>query len=322
MKYNRFGRLDWEISQVGYGMWGMVGWSGGDLNESNKALDLAVEMGCNFFDTAWAYGAGKSEEVLANLLKRQSKKLYVATKIPPNEDIWPPRKDAELKDVFPSNHIIEYTEKSLQNLGVDCIDLLQFHVWEDAWADNDEWKEAIIKLKKEGKIQGFGISTNRWEPANCLRALDSGLIDSVQTIYNIFDQSPEDELLPYCKENDIAVIARVPFDEGSLTGTISYDSKWEEGDFRNIYFGSENLIPTVDRVARLREVLPEQKTLAETALEFIAQNENIATMIPGMRRIANVEKNMIIGDSGTLDPHLFAELKKQRWDRVPTSWSC
>ncbi|WP_109299271.1 aldo/keto reductase [Aquimarina sp. AU474] len=323
MVYKKFGKLDWKISQVGYGMWGMAGWSESDDITSNKSLDKAVELGCNFFDTAWGYAEGRSERILAGVLKRHSeKKLYTATKIPPKIDQWPPSKSSTLEDIYPSDHIIEYTEKSLMNLGVETIDLQQFHVWEDSWADNDEWKEAILKLKKEGKVSAFGISANRWEPSNCIKALESGLIDAVQVIYNIFDQSPEDQLFPYCKKNDIAVIARVPFDEGSLTGKLSLQSKWEQGDFRNIYFGPENLPPTIERISQLKKVLGEEMPLAELALRFIASNPTVSAMIPGMRQLRNVKANMAISDGLGLSKHWISNLRNHRWDRVPTNWSC
>lgn len=323
MEYKKFGKNNWKVSQVGYGMWGMAGWKGSDDEMSNKALDKAVELGCNFFDTAWGYGSGKSEQILGSLLQRhKGKKLYVATKIPPKEDIWPPRKSATLKEIYPNQHLYDFTEKSLTNLKVDTIDLMQFHVWEDHWAKNDEWKEAVQKLKKEGKVTSFGISVNRWEPTNCIEALKTGLIDSIQVIYNIFDQSPEDELFPYCEKNNIAVIARVPFDEGSLTGQLTIDSKWPEGDFRNIYFGPENLPPTIQRIEKLKETLNGEMSLPELALRFIASHPAVTTMIPGMRQLKNVEANMRISDGKGLSKEWIDKLRLHRWDRVPTSWSC
>ncbi|WP_106792490.1 aldo/keto reductase [Aquimarina sp. Aq78] len=323
MRYKKFGKLDWNVSQVGYGMWGMAGWSESDDKISNRSLDRAIELGCNFFDTAWGYAEGRSEQILAGLLKRHSeKRLHTATKIPPKIDEWPPSKSSTLKDIYPSNHIVEYTEKSLKNLGVETIDLQQFHVWEDSWAEQDEWKEMILKLKQEGKVQSFGISVNRWEPANCLKALESGLIDSIQVIYNIFDQSPEDVLFPYCEKNDIAVIARVPFDEGSLTGKLTLESKWDIGDFRNIYFGSENLPPTIKRIEKLKELVQNKMPLAELALRFIASQPAVTTMIPGMRQLRNVEANMRISDGKGLSQEWIHKLRDHRWDRLPTSWSC
>ena len=323
MEYKKFGKFDWDISQVGYGMWGMAGWSESNDETSNKALDRAVELGCNFFDTAWGYGKGKSEQILAGVLKRHSDKhLYIATKIPPKLNVWPPSKSSKLNEVYPSDHLLEYTEKSLSNLKVETIDLLQFHVWEDSWAERDEWKEMVLKLKQEGKVQAFGISVNRWEPTNCLQAIETGLIDAIQVIYNIFDQSPEDELLPYCEKNEIAIIARVPFDEGSLTGNLTLESKWEEGDFRNIYFGPENLAPTVERVEKLKELVKDEISLPELAMRFIASNPAVSTIIPGMRQIRNVEANMNISDGKGLSTEWINKLRDHRWDRKPTSWSC
>jgi aryl-alcohol dehydrogenase-like predicted oxidoreductase len=190
MQYRRFGRTNWNVSEIGYGMWGLAGWTGADNQEVDQALARAIELGCNFFDTAWGYGNGKSEEILGKVVKQNTdKKLYIATKIPPKNFKWPSKPEYKLADCFPASHIVEYTEKSLKNLNVESIDLQQFHVWEDSWANQDEWKTAIEKLKREGKVKHFGISVNRWEPDNVLGTLRTNLIDAVQVIYNIFDQA-------------------------------------------------------------------------------------------------------------------------------------
>lgn len=322
MQYRKFGRTNWQISEVGYGMWGLAGWSGSQESEYNAALDLSVEMGCNFFDTAWGYAEGLSEQVLGQLMKRHAdKKLYGATKIPPKNWKWPSKPEYKLEDCFPYDHIIEYTEKSLKNMQLECIDLQQFHVWEDGWADNDEWKRAVEKLKQDGKVQHFGVSVNRWEPNNCLNTLQTGLIDSVQVIYNIFDQAPEDKLFPLCKELDVAIIARVPFDEGTLTGIITKDTVFPADDWRSTYFVPENLIPSVERADVLRGIVPANMTLPEMALRFIMENPTVGTMIPGMRSMRNVKANMSVSDGVKLDSLLATELKNHRWDRLPTSWS-
>src|SRR3954468_13802150 len=229
MRYRTFGRTGWQVSEIGYGMWGMGGWAGSDDEEALRALDRALALGCNFFDTAWVYGVGKSERLLGEMLrthdaKKRARPLLVATKIPPKNMKWPAKDDYPAEDAYPADHIREYTEKSLRNLGVATIDLQQFHVWSDTWATDDRWQRAIDDLKREGLVRAIGISVNRRQPANVLRALETGLIDSVQVVYNIFDQAPEDALFPYCRQHDIAVIARVPFDEGSLTGTLTAGS--------------------------------------------------------------------------------------------------
>jgi aryl-alcohol dehydrogenase-like predicted oxidoreductase len=321
MRYRRFGRLGWEISEIGYGMWGVAGgeggWTGADDTTGLAALRTAVDLGCNFFDTAWIYGRGHSEEMLGALLRdHPGKRLFVATKIPPKDRNWPSTRDSRLEDVFPADHIVEYTEKSLAGLGVERIDLMQFHVWEDAWADDPRWQEPIARLKAQGLIDGVGISVNRWEPTNVLKALDTGLIDAVQVIYNIFDQAPEDELFPICRELDIAVIARVPFDEGSLTGNLTADTRWPEGDFRNLYFHPENFQATLPRVERLRQVVPPGMTMPELVLQHILHHPAVSTVIPGMRKLRHVEQNIGVSGRPPLPDSLIAELRTHRWERT------
>jgi aryl-alcohol dehydrogenase-like predicted oxidoreductase len=317
MRYRPFGGTGWNVSEIGYGMWGMAGWTGSDDEESLASLDHAIALGCNFFDTAWAYGDGHSEELLGHALKRHPEtRLYSATKIPPKNRKWPARPEYTLDDVYPPDHIREYTEKSLVNLNVSTIDLQQFHVWSDTWATDDRWQRAAASLKEEGLVRAIGISINRWQPANVLRALDSGLIDAVQVVYNVFDQSPEDELFPVCRERNIAVIARVPFDEGSLTGTLTADSRWPEGDFRNSYFRPENLMPTLARVERLRSAIPPEMTMPELTLRHILQHPDVSTVIPGMRKLRHVEENIAVSDGGRLPEDVMAELRRHRWDRT------
>lgn len=322
MKYRTFGRLGWQVSDVGYGMWGLAGWTGRDEEQIDESLQLAVDLGCNFFDTALAYGEGLSEQILGKLVRQNpDKKLYVASKIPPKNRKWPSRRGYQLADVFPADYIRSSTELSLKFLGMSSLDLMQFHVWEDDWATDDRWHKAVEQLKSDGLVKSFGISVNRWEPANVIKTLRTGLIDSVQVIYNIFDQNPEDELFPVCRELGVAVIARVPFDEGTLTGTLTKDSKWPEGDWRNIYFVPENLHPSVDRAEKLRPLVPAEMTMADMAMRFILANPDVATIIPGMRRAANVRANIHSSDAPPLPAALLKELKAHRWDRTPTEWS-
>jgi aryl-alcohol dehydrogenase-like predicted oxidoreductase len=322
MHYRRFGRTGWQVSEIGYGMWGLAGWTGSEQSEVDKALELSAELGCNFYDTAWGYGEGKSEQILGALLKKHNRKrLYAATKIPPKNFKWPSRPTYTLEECFPASHIIEYTEKSLKNLGVECIDLQQFHVWEDGWANHDDWKNAIEKLKKEGKVKHIGISVNRWEPDNVLNTLQTGMIDAVQVIYNIFDQAPEDNLFPLCQKLDIGVIARVPFDEGSLTGMLTKSTVFPKDDWRSTYFVPENLNASVDHADALKPLIPPGMTMPEMALRFILGNDDVHTIIPGMRKIRNVQMNVAASDGKRLDRSLQSKLKDHRWDRKPTSWS-
>jgi aryl-alcohol dehydrogenase-like predicted oxidoreductase len=322
MKYRRFGRTGWQVSEVGYGMWGMAGWTGSEDTESLAGLQQSVDLGCNFFDTAWAYGDGHSERLLGRLIaSNPDKTLYAATKIPPKNRKWPSRRGSPLDDVFPADYIREYAEKSLANLDRQHIDLLQFHVWEDEWADDDRWQRAMDDLRREGLVHAVGISVNRWEPWNGVRTLRTGLVDAVQVIYNIFDQAPEDELFPLCRELDIGVIARVPFDEGSLTGTLTKDSTWPRGDWRRSYFVPENLIPSVERADALKPLVPQGSSLPDMALRFILANPDVSTIIPGMRKPAHVKSNIAASDAPPLSGELLAALKQHRWDREPTKWS-
>ncbi len=316
MQYRAFPRTGWKWAEIGYGTWGMAGWSGSSDTESLKALVRALELGCNVFDTAWAYGSGHSERLLRQALGgHHGDPIYVATKVPPKNGQWPARADYRLADVFPPDHIKEYTRRSLENLGRDRIDLQQLHVWNDLWAGDESWQRAVDDLKREGLITAFGISVNRWEPANVLKALRTGLVDAVQVVHNLFDQAPEDELFGVCHELNVAVISRVPFDEGSLTGTLRADAVYPRGDWRALYFTGENLKDTLQRVERLEGVVPDGMTLPELALRYILEHPAVTTTIPGMRRVANVEKNLRVSDGKRLPAGLMQELRGHRWDR-------
>jgi aryl-alcohol dehydrogenase-like predicted oxidoreductase len=321
VRYRRFGRTGWQVSEIGYGMWGMGGWSGSDDEESRAALALAVELGCTFFDTAWAYGSGKSERLLAELRRANPERtIYACTKVPPKSFRWPSQRGDALDDLYPADHVREYVEKSLENLGTDRIDLLLFHVWEDEWADDPRWQREVERLKREGLAEAVGISVNWWEPWNVLRALRTGLVDAIQVVYNVFEQAPEDELLPLCRELDVGVIARVPFDEGSLTGAVGRGSSWPPDDPRSRFFAGENLERSVERVEALKADLPSGSDLPEVALRFILSNPDVATIIPGMRRPAHVRANLAASDRGPLPPDLLATVRAHRWDRSLAAW--
>lgn len=318
----KFGITQWDIGEIGYGMWGMGGWTDSDDLLSARSLDLAVDRGVNFFDTAWAYGQGHSEKLLGDLVRRHpDKKIFTASKIPPRNFKWPARPEYTMEESYPVSHIVEYTEKTLKNLGLEQVDLMQFHTWDDSWSDQEEWQRAVEDLKSSGKIAAMGISMNRWEPENGIRALKTGKLEAVQVIYNIFDQAPEDVLFPLCENLKIAVIARVPFDEGTLTGNLTKETKFPDNDWRASYFVPENLIPSVDRADRLRPLIPENMTMAEMALRFIAMNSTVTTIIPGMRKERNVLMNTGVSDGKGLSKELHQELRKHRWDRQPTDWS-
>jgi aryl-alcohol dehydrogenase-like predicted oxidoreductase len=311
------------VSELGYGMWGMGGWSGSDDEESLRSLQRAVDLGVNFFDTAYVYGDGHSEGLLGRLVRANpDRRLYTASKVPPKNRKWPSLRGSTLEETFPPDYVEEYVHLSLKSLGLERVDLMQFHVWEDAWLEDERWSKKLDELRAQGLVGAVGISINRWEPWNGVRAVRTGLIDAVQVIYNIFDQNPEDELFPACREHDVAVIARVPFDEGTLTGTLTKESRWPEGDWRNTYFVPENLIPSVERADALKPVAERAGlTMPEMALRFILSNPTVSTIIPGMRKLKNVESNAAASDAGPLPPELIEELRPYRWERKPKPWS-
>ena len=329
MRHRQFGRTGWEVSEIGYGMWGMGSWSNSDDQQSLQSLQLSIDHGCNFFDTAYAYGEGHSEGLLGQTVRANpGKRLYTATKIPPMNREWPAPAASTLKESYPPDHVEEYVHRSLRNADLQSFDLIQFHTWNDEWLSDDRWFYGVDDLRSQKLINAIGISLNRWEPWNGVRAVKSGQIDAVQVIYNIFDQNPEDELFPACAEMNVAVIARVPFDEGTLTGTLTKESRWPEGDWRNIYFVEENLNASVDRAEKLKETLrgwnqehSTKITMPELALRFILSDPRVSTIIPGMRKQSHVESNVEASDAGPLPKELVEILREHRWVRKPAPWS-
>ena len=318
MEYREFGKTGIKISEIGYWAWGIGGamWQGSKDDESLRALHRAIDLGLNFIDTALVYGDGHSENLVGRVMKERNERLHVSSKIPPLNMRWPAVKGSVLRDAFPFDHIIKCTEKSLKNLNVDTIDVQQFHVWDDGWAAETEWQDAIAKLKEQGKIRFFGMSLNNHEPDNALKAAATGLVDSFQVIYNIYDQAPEKNLFPLCRKNNIGIIVRVPLDEGGLAGNITAGTKFPENDFRNSYFRDNRKQQVAEHTDALKKLLGrEASTLAELALRFCLHHPAVSTVIPGMRSVSNVEANCKFSDGRKLSDSLIAELRKHTWER-------
>jgi aryl-alcohol dehydrogenase-like predicted oxidoreductase len=318
MNLRPLGRTGLRISEVGYGAWGIgrTMWIGADDDESLRALDRAIELGLNFIDTALAYGNGHSERLVGKSVRARSETVYVASKIPPKNMRWPASGDDRAEDAFPGEHIRRCTETSLRNLGLDTIDVQQFHVWHDNWLEQGDWLETVQALKQEGKIRNFGVSINDHEPDTALALVRSGNVDTVQVIYNVFDQSPEDELFPAVKEHGVGVLARVPFDEGGLTGSITADTEFPEGDFRASYFSGDRKRQVAERVrAIVADLGIAPGAIAEIALRYILSSDAVSTVIPGMRSIRNVERNCAAGDGRGLPPEQVEKLHAHRWVR-------
>ena len=318
MQYRPFGKTEIKVSEIGHGTWAMGNmWGPTDDATSIEALLKGFELGINFVDTAWIYGNGRSEKIVASAKKRwRGHPVYVATKIPPKNMRWPAAHSIPVSETFPSGHIIEYTEKSLQNLKTDCIDLQQLHVWSHTWFHQGDWLEALQKLKQEGKIRFIGISINDHEPDTALELVASGLIDSIQVIYNIFDQRPSEKLLPLCQEKGVAVIVRVPFDEGSLTGTLSPQMEFHKEDWRRRYFKEDRLAETCKRVESLKFLIrSEIENLSQAALKFCLSHPTVSTIIPGMRKAKHVEDNCKASDGKLLHKEELNKLKEHAWPR-------
>jgi aryl-alcohol dehydrogenase-like predicted oxidoreductase len=317
MHFRKLGRTGIDISEIGYGAWGIgqKQWIGASDTQSLEAMNRAVALGLNFIDTALAYGDGHSEELVGRVV-REHPHVHVATKVPPKNRLWPARSGTSIEDVFPFQYVMECTEASLRNLRVESIALQQFHVWNPEWLASDEWRRAIEELKKSGKARAVGISINDHQPDSALQIVETGLIDTVQVIYNIFDQSAEAHLFPLCQKLNIGVIVRVPFDEGALTGNITKDTKFPPGDFRELYFKDDRKAQVDEHVQSiLHDLKIPRQALPPTAMRFCLSHPAVSTVIPGMRSVTSVESNCSTAGLGPLPDSALAVLKRHAWDR-------
>ena len=316
MQRRRLGRTGLEVSEVGYGGWGIgrAQWIGAEDEESIAALERAIDLGLNFVDTARSYGDGHSERLVGRVARERDERVYVATKVPPK--VLPADRGSRAEEVFPGDHVRRSTEESLSHLGLEALDVQQLHTWQDHWIGQGDWLETVEELKREGKIRAFGVSINDNEPETALHAVREGIVDTVQVIFNIFEQSPLDELFPTCREHDVGVIARVALDEGGLTGTITADTEFPEGDFRREYFAGDRRRQTQERVnAICADLGIEPSQMAETALRFVLSEPAVSTVIPGMRSVRNVERNIAVGDGRGLPAEQIEKLRGHRWER-------
>ena len=318
MKYRTLGRTGFSVSDVGYGAWGIGGalWQGGTDDESVRALHRAIDLGINFIDTALAYGDGHSEKLVGRVAREAKKRIYIATKVPPLNQEWPAKPGVGIDKVFPYEYILRSTETSLQHLKVDTIDLQQLHVWNPEWFHREDWRRAFEELKTSGKVRAVGVSINDHQPDSALELVQSGLIDCVQVIYNVFDQSPEKNLFPLTQKMNVGVLARVPFDEGSLTGSITETSVFQPEDFRSEYFREDRKKQVVEHISALeRDLGITRDSLAEIALRFTISPPAVSSTIPGMRTVRNVERNAAVSDKGPLDEATLKILRRHAWDR-------
>ncbi|MGH7252872.1 MAG: aldo/keto reductase [Nitrospiraceae bacterium] len=318
MEYRRLGKTGFRVSEIGFGAWGIGGgyWVGARDAESLAALHAAIDAGVNFIDTALAYGQGHSETLVGQVVRSRGERVYVASKVPPLSRHWPALPGDRVQDLFPASHIIKSTERSLRNLKLDHLDLQQLHVWRDEWLQEDSWLHALQELKASGKVRAIGVSLNDHDPDSGLQLVASGVVDAVQVIYNIFDQSPARALLPACLRHDVGVLARCPFDEGGLTGTITPETSFPAGDWRNDYFKDDRKMQVVAHVNPLKSFLgPEARTLPELSLRFCLANPAVSTVIPGMRTGEHVGANTAVSDGRRFSGALLAALERHAWER-------
>ena len=318
MNRRPLGRTGIEVSEVGYGAWGIGGsqWIGADDDESVRALERAIELGLNLIDTALAYGPHHSERLVGEVARRRTETVHVATKVPPKNLRWPAAPGTPVGEAYPGAHVRRCTERSLRNTGLDVLDLQQLHVWSDEWVGEGDWLETVAELKDEGKIRAFGVSINDHEPHNALKLIETGVVDTVQVIYNVFDQSPEDELFPACEAHGVGVLARVPFDEGGLTGRVGPDTTFPEDDFRNGYFRDDRKREVSVRVQAIADDLGiAVEDVPEKALRYVLSHPAVSAVIPGMRSVRNVERNCAAADGRGLPDAEVELLHAHRWVR-------
>lgn len=331
MKFRQLGNTKLKVSEIGIGTWQLAGdpgawaWASSDADQSYKSLLKFAELGGNFIDTAWVYGHDNSqpdhhpsEQMIGRFLKEHDSrdKFILATKIPPKNWVWPARRGTPISEVFPPDWIAQCTDESLRSLGVDTIDLMQFHVWQDDFVNDDSWKTTIQRLTQVGKVKHWGISINDFQPSNCLKTLETGLISSVQFIFNLWHQKPINTLIPFAAKNKIGLIARVPLDEGGLTGKIDPQTKFVDGDFRNMYFGADRKQQLVDRINKVTPLMgKEANSILELNLRWILSHPELSTVIPGMRKVDHVQANLAFSDGKYLSKKLMQELAKHAWER-------
>jgi aryl-alcohol dehydrogenase-like predicted oxidoreductase len=318
MNYRKLGKTDLKVSEVGFGAWAIGGnWGHQDDKDSLAALHKAIDLGINFIDTAAGYGNGRSERIIGKVLKERSEEIIVATKTPPAPGPWPPTPYCRMENRYPEHYLRQNIEERLQNLGTDCIDILQLHTWTRAWNHHPAPFEILHKLREEGKIRFVGVSTPEDDQHSVIDLMKNGYVDVVQLIYNIFEQEPAAELLPAARKHQVGTIIRVVFDEGALTGKFGYDTTFAADDFRRNYFAGDRLHRTVKRVEKIKQDIKDTSlAMPQVALRFVLDHPAVSTVIPGIRNISQAEKNIAVSELPPLSEAVHLRLRNHAWRRA------
>ncbi len=318
MRYRIFGRTGWQVSEIAFGAWQIGGdWGHVDDDASVDTLLYAYEKGINFVDTAELYGKGRSEEVIGRSLREwRGGKIYVATKAQPVR--WPAPDDANppMRGRYPDWYLRENVEASLRRLGVERIDLYQLHCWTADGVQTLDWLETLNALRLEGKIDRIGVSIRDYRPEDGVDLARLGLVESIQVVFNLFEQRPAGRL--FAAGAETAFIARVPLDSGSLVGnwTDATYAGWEEGSVPAWLFRGERFAETLRRMRALQALCaPYYPTLAEAAMRYVLGQKRVSAVIPGMKNRAEVDMNVAYATGAAFPQALAEALPAHCWPR-------
>ena len=322
MKHRPFGKHSFNCSEIGFGAWAIGGsWGAQEDADSLLALHRALDLGVNFIDTAAGYGDGRSERLIARVLRDRTaagkkEKIFVATKTPPAAGIWPPSPYCQADERYAEDYLRANIATRLANLGTDRLDLLQLHTWTRAWNRNPTPFKVLRRLQQEGLVGLIGVSTPEQDQNSVIDLMRGGWVDAVQVIYNLFEQEPAAELLDVARECGVAIIVRVAFDEGVLTGKFTPDTKFAPDDFRAKYFEGDRLGRAIAHTAEIGKDLQDTGyTLAQAALKFILAHPAVSTVIPGIRSVAQAEANCAVSDLPAMPAALLQKLHRHNWRR-------
>lgn len=317
MKYRLLGRTGLKVSEIGFGAWAIGShWGAQNISDSVEALHKSIDLGLNFIDTALGYGNGKSEQIISEVLKERKEEVTVATKIPPSDGPWPPSPYCKVEDRYSEKYIRATVDTCRKNLDTDCIDILQLHTWTRAWNRNPKPLEILQKLKDEGIIKNIGISTPEHDQNSLIHLMKEGYLDTVQVIYNIFEQEPAAEFLPVAQENNVGVIVRVAYDEGILTGKYKADDLFPKDDFRSKYFEGDRMYRAVKRVDKIKEELKDiSYNMPQAALKFVLAHPAVSTIITGIRNESQAVQNIKTSDLPEMEVELVNKLQQHSWLR-------